>query len=69
MYGPERILHASLLLSFAVLVWTGFALKYPDQFWARPWLAWEGTFPVRATVHRIAGAVLIAVSLAHVISL
>jgi cytochrome b subunit of formate dehydrogenase len=69
MYGPERILHASLLVCFAVLVWTGFALKYPDQWWARPWLAWEGTFPVRATVHRIAGAVLIAVSLAHVISL
>ena len=69
MYAPERILHAGLLTSFAVLVWTGFALKYPDQWWARPWLAWEGTFAVRATVHRIAGGVLIAVSLAHLISL
>ena len=28
-------------LSFIVLVWTGFALKYPDQWWARPLLLWE----------------------------
>jgi cytochrome b subunit of formate dehydrogenase len=69
MYGLERLQHALLLVSFAVLAWTGFALKYPDQWWARPWLAWESVFPVRATVHRIAGAVLIAVSLLHVVSL
>ena len=69
MLGAERIQHALLLTSFMVLAWTGFALKYPDQLWARPLLAWEHVFPVRATVHRIAGAVLIAVSLVHMISL
>ena len=69
MYGLERLQHALLLVSFAVLVWTGFALKYPDQWWARPWLVWEPVFPVRGTVHRIAGAVLIGVSLLHVVTL
>jgi cytochrome b subunit of formate dehydrogenase len=69
MYGPERIQHVLLLSSFSVLAWTGFALKYPDQWWARPLLAWETWFPVRATVHRVAGAVMIAVALMHVISL
>jgi cytochrome b subunit of formate dehydrogenase len=69
MYRAERAQHALLLASFAVLVWTGFALKYPDQFWSRPLLAWETRYAVRATIHRIAGAVLIGVALAHVLSL
>ena len=69
MYGAERIQHALMVVSFAVLAWTGFALKYPDQWWARPLLAWETVFPVRATIHRIAGAVMIGVSLAHMVTL
>ena len=32
----ERVQHAVLAISFLTLVWTGFALKYPDQWWARP---------------------------------
>ncbi|MFB3778899.1 MAG: cytochrome c3 family protein [Bryobacteraceae bacterium] len=69
MYGAERIQHALLLTSFSVLAWTGFALKYPDQWWARPLLAWETWFPVRATIHRVAGGVLVGVALLHVVSL
>jgi cytochrome b subunit of formate dehydrogenase len=69
MFGWERLQHVLLLTSFGVLVWTGFALKYPDQWWARPLLSWETVFPVRATVHRIAGAVLIGVALLHVVTL
>jgi hypothetical protein len=34
----ERVQHALLALSFMTLVWTGFALKYPDTWWARPLL-------------------------------
>ena len=69
MYRLERVQHALLLTSFFVLAWTGFALKYPDQWWARPLLTWEHVFPVRATVHRIAGSVMIGVALLHCISL
>ena len=62
----ERIQHMLLALSFFVLVWTGFALKYPDQFWARPLVALEPWMPVRGVVHRTAGVVMILVSLLHV---
>lgn len=69
MLGAERIQHGLLIISFVILAWTGFALRYPDQIWARPLLAWEGEFPVRATIHRMAGAVLIVLSLIHLLSL
>jgi cytochrome b subunit of formate dehydrogenase len=65
----ERVQHAVLALSFLTLVWTGFALKFPDQWWARPLLLMEGTYSMRSLIHRIAAAVFIAVSLTHMISL
>jgi len=69
MFPLERIQHFLLLTSFFLLVWTGFALKYPDQIWARPLLAWEEYFPVRGWLHRIAGAVMIGAGVLHVITL
>src|SRR4029077_19728571 len=32
----ERVQHALLAISFITLVWTGFALKFPETWWARP---------------------------------
>ncbi len=69
MYPFERVQHALLLLSFLVLVWTGFALKYPDQWWARILVMWERYFPVRGVVHRTAAAIMMAVAGIHVASL
>jgi cytochrome b subunit of formate dehydrogenase len=63
----ERVEHALLVLSFLTLVWTGFALKYPDQWWARPLLLREGN--LRSVVHRMAAVVFVAVTLTHAISL
>lgn len=65
----ERIQHALLAVSFIVLVWTGFALKYPDEWWSRLLLMGEGSWPVRGVVHRIAAVVVVAVSIIHVITL
>ena len=65
----ERVQHAVLALSFITLAWTGFALKYPDQWWARPLLLMEGTYAMRSLIHRIAAAVFIAISLTHLVSL
>jgi len=67
MYPLERVQHALLVISFATLVVTGFALKYPDQWWARPFLL--GGNGMRSLIHRIAAVVMIAVSLAHLFSL
>jgi cytochrome b subunit of formate dehydrogenase len=63
----ERVEHALLVISFVTLAWSGFALKYPDQWWARPSLFRDGN--VRRMVHRIAALVFAAVSLTHIISL
>jgi cytochrome b subunit of formate dehydrogenase len=65
----ERVQHAVLAVSFLTLVWTGFALKYPDQWWARPLLLLEGAYPMRSLIHRIAACVFMAVTLTHLISL
>jgi cytochrome b subunit of formate dehydrogenase len=69
MLGFERIQHAVLALSFLVLVWTGFALKYPDQWWARPLLFWETRGSMRSLLHRAAAIVFIVVSVTHAVSL
>ncbi len=64
-----RIAHWGVMLSFPTLVFTGFALKYPDQWWAQPLLLWEGRFAFRGGLHRVAAAVLIAVTIYHLIHL
>ena len=65
----ERFEHAVMAASFIVLVWTGFALKYPDQWWARPLLLMEGARSMRSLIHRMAAVVFLAVAFAHVVSL
>jgi cytochrome b subunit of formate dehydrogenase len=61
MTRGQRVQHIVLLCSFFTLVLTGFALRYPSS--------WLGTLfdneAVRSIVHRVAGVVLIAVSLFH----
>jgi cytochrome b subunit of formate dehydrogenase len=65
----ERLQHAVLAISFLVLVGTGFALKYSDQWWARPVLMLEGSLSLRGVIHRIAAVVFLAVAVTHGISL
>ncbi|MFY9976841.1 MAG: cytochrome b/b6 domain-containing protein, partial [Candidatus Sulfotelmatobacter sp.] len=64
-----RIAHAGVILSFPTLVFTGFALKYPEAWWARPILLWERHFAFRGAVHRSAAVILVAATLYHVIHL
>ena len=63
----ERIQHGTLVISFGLLVITGFALKFPDAWWVVPLRRVSPLmFELRGIVHRIAGVVLVAVSLYHV---
>jgi formate dehydrogenase gamma subunit len=64
-----RIAHWGVILSFPTLVLTGFALKYQDEWWARPLLLGEGHFGFRGTLHRTAAVVLLASTIYHVIHL
>ncbi len=54
-----RVAHALTAVSFVLLVWSGFALKYPDGWWAAPLLTWEGSFGVRGWLHRGAALVML----------
>lgn len=64
-----RIAHWLTVVSFPVLVVTGFALKFPEAWWARPMLHWESHFAFRGTVHRIAAVVLLAALAYHIVHL
>jgi len=57
----QRIQHLTLLISFFTLVLTGFALKYPSSWLADIFI----NELIRSYIHRIAGVVLIAVSMFH----
>ncbi|MCP4220669.1 MAG: hypothetical protein GY765_38935, partial [bacterium] len=55
MSRAERIFHFTLLFTFVTLVITGFALKFPEAFWAKWLFAIGMTEGVRAGIHRTAG--------------
>ena len=61
----ERIQHAALALSFFVLVYTGFALKFPET-WAFAWFArLEHGYRWRSVIHRGAAVVMVVTALLH----
>jgi len=58
----QRMQHLVLLISFILLVFTGFALKYPESWLGLLFLGET----LRGVLHRIAGVVLILVGIYHV---
>jgi cytochrome b subunit of formate dehydrogenase len=63
MTTNQRWQHLILLVSFIVLVITGFALKFPDSWFAELLGMSE---KLRSIVHRVAGVVLIAEGIYHI---
>lgn len=61
----ERVQHWVLAVSFVVLVFTGFALKYPDSWWFRPFSGIGWVFNFRGLIHRISGAIFIILGFYH----
>jgi cytochrome b subunit of formate dehydrogenase/5-methylcytosine-specific restriction endonuclease McrA len=59
----QRWQHLILLSSFIVLVITGFALKFPDTWFAHTLGMGEN---LRGIIHRVAGVILIAAGIYHV---
>jgi len=64
-----RIAHVALFTSFFALVWSGFALKYPEAAFATPLLAWEESFGFRGWLHRGAAIVMLAAFAFHFVHL
>ena len=62
---PFRATHALAAVSFMVLVFTGFALKYPDSWWAGLLQLGGEDGALRGLLHRIAAVGLMAALLFH----
>ena len=63
MSRPFRIAHGVAAVSFMVLVVSGFALKYPESWWAGMLQFADGE--MRGVIHRIAGVGLIGACFFH----
>ncbi len=61
--------HWGLMITFIALVISGFSLRYSQSWWVNLLFGWEGGFPVRGIVHRVAGVLFTITTLWHVIYL
>jgi formate dehydrogenase gamma subunit len=64
-----RVAHWGIMASFPTLVVTGFALKYPESWWAKPLQLWEANAGMRGALHRTAAVVMILATLYHFVHL
>ncbi|HCY74597.1 MAG TPA: cytochrome B [Ignavibacteriales bacterium] len=63
----ERIQHATMAISFMILVITGFMLRYPNTWWVSHIRDLSShAVEYRSWIHRIAAIVMILVSLYHI---
>jgi len=63
----ERLQHAVLVISFTLLVITGFMLRYPEAWWVVGIRRLSSSaFELRGLVHRIASVVMLASGVWHV---
>jgi len=64
-----RIAHWGIMVSFPTLVFTGFALKYPEFWWSKPLLLWESAAGWRGGLHRTAAVVMLLAIFYHFVHL
>jgi cytochrome b subunit of formate dehydrogenase len=61
----EVMQHWALMLSFIVLVITGFSLRYSESWWVKLLFGWQGGFELRGDIHRGAAVVMVIGSIWH----
>jgi formate dehydrogenase gamma subunit len=70
MNRNERIQHAFMFSSFILLAATGFMLRFPEAWWVRPIREMSSNFfAARSLAHRVAGVVMIGISVYHLLYL
>jgi len=62
-----RIAHGLTMVTFILLAYTGFALKYPEAWWAAPLLAWEEHVALRGFLHRMAALLMLGALAFHLV--
>ena len=66
MTGHERLQHATLVISFTLLVVTGFMLRYPEAWWVVGIRNFSSnTFEWRNLIHRVAGVIMLVAGVWH----
>jgi len=65
MYPDEVWQHVLLMVSFTVLVITGFSLRYGDSWIASLFFGWDHGFKMRGIIHRVAAVVMIINTVWH----
>ena len=65
----ERMQHINLFINFTILVITGFALKYPEAFWAAPITDVPMGMTFRGLLHRLSGVAIMTLGGYHLIYL
>ncbi|MFB3886646.1 MAG: formate dehydrogenase subunit gamma [Thermodesulfobacteriota bacterium] len=63
----ERVQHLNLFINFTILVITGFALKYPEAFWASPITDVPAGMTIRGFLHRLCGIATVTLGGYHVL--
>ncbi len=58
--------HMILLISFVVLIISGFSLRHGEAWWVNILFGWEGGFPIRGTMHRVAAVIFLMTVVWHV---
>lgn len=69
MWADEVWQHTLLMVSFIVLVITGFALRYGDSWFSSFLFGWDHGFTVRGIIHRVAAVVMVISTLWHMLYL
>ncbi|OGC95974.1 MAG: hypothetical protein A2W25_09530 [candidate division Zixibacteria bacterium RBG_16_53_22] len=59
--------HTILMISFIALVISGFSLRFSEAWWVQFLFGFEGGFPVRGIIHRVAAVVLVLAAIWHFI--
>ncbi|MCC6488415.1 MAG: cytochrome b/b6 domain-containing protein [Candidatus Hydrogenedentes bacterium] len=58
--------HMVLTISFIALAISGFALRYPDTWWAKAFFLNSEDLAIRGTIHRVAGVILVILTVWNV---
>ena len=68
MTPNETMQHWILMISFIVLVVSGFSLRFSESWWVQLLFGWEGGkgFIIRGTIHRVAAIIFILISGWHI---
>ncbi|MDP2942639.1 MAG: cytochrome b/b6 domain-containing protein [Candidatus Omnitrophota bacterium] len=61
----ECLQHTVLTISFIILAYTGFALRYPRAWWAMPFAMWGTGFDWRGIIHRTTAVIFSASAVYH----